>query len=89
MNRVKKIMLIFSIVYWLLVAMGAILTGLAFEKVPIGYYGLRAYHFSSKVDTNYYTNGLYHAGVGYDFVLYPRTKQYLVDQQITVTNKDL
>lgn len=79
MNRVKKIMLIFSIIFWILVVMGCILTGFAFEKVPIGFYGLRAYHFSSDVEPEYYTNGLYHAGVGYNFVLYPRTKQHVID----------
>ncbi len=89
MNRVKKIILIFSIVYWILIAVGVILMAFAFQKVPIGSYGLRAHHFSSSVDTEYYTNGLYNKGVGYDFVLYPRTKQYVIDQQITVTNSDL
>lgn len=89
MKRLHKIILIFSIIYWILIAIGCVLTGLAFSKVPINYYGLRAYYFSSAVDSNYYTNGLYNKGIGYNFVLYPRVKQYVIDQQITVTNQDL
>jgi hypothetical protein len=82
-------MLIFSIIYWLLVTGGLILTGFAFSKVPIGSYGLRVHYFSSAVDNQYYTNGLYNKGVGYSFVLYPQPHQYVLDKQITVINQNL
>ncbi len=82
-------MLAFTVVYSILVAMGVVLTGFSMEKVPIGYYGLKVHYFSSKVDSQYYTNGLYHTGVGYYFVLYPQPRSYLLDRQIAVINKDL
>lgn len=51
MKKVHKNMLIFSILYWLLAAMGLILTGFSMSKVPIGFYGLRVHYFSSQVDS--------------------------------------
>lgn len=89
MKKLHKIILIYSIIFWLLVAIGCILTGFAFEKVPVGFYGLKVHYFSSAVDQTYYTNGLYHKEIGYNFVHFPRTKQYVLDHKITVTNKDL
>ena len=41
------------------------------------------------MDPTYYTNGLYHKGIGYYFVTYPSTKQYLLWQTVAVTNSDL
>jgi len=50
MKRRNKIVLVFTIVYWLLIAIGIALMSLAFSKVPIGSYGLRVNYFSPAVD---------------------------------------
>jgi hypothetical protein len=67
MKRRDKIILIFSIVYWLLIFIGIALMALAFSKVPIGSYGLRVNYFSPNVDELYYTSGLYHKSI-YKFI---------------------
>ena len=89
MKNIHKYMLAFSVVYWLLVAGGIILTAFAIEKVPVGFYALKVHYFSSGIDPQYYTNGLYHNGVGQYFEVFPQPRQYVLDQQITVINKEL
>jgi len=42
MNKINKAILIFTIVYWIVVFVGIALFSVAFKKVPIGYYGLKA-----------------------------------------------
>lgn len=79
MKKLNKIIIGFSVVFWLLIAIGLVLMGLALQTVPVGNYGLRIDYFSPVVDTEYYTNGLYHNGIGHYFVLYPRTKKYVLD----------
>ena len=89
MNKQTKIIIIFSVIFWLLIAIGIIIMSFTFGQVPVGNYGLRIDYFSPAVDNQYYTNGVYNKGIGHYFVLYPRTKQYVMDQKITVINKDL
>lgn len=82
-------MLIFSIVYWLVVISGIALMSVAFQKVPIGSYGLKANHFSPNIDSAYYTPGLYQAGIGFYFILFPSAKQYLLDKRVALINQNL
>lgn len=82
-------MLVFSIVYWLAVVVGIILFSLSFQRVPIGSYALRANSFSPEISPIYYTSGLYDAGVGYYFILFPSTRQCLIDNKVTVINQNL
>jgi len=84
-----KYILVFSIIYWLVVIIGVILFSVSFQKVPIGSFGLRANFFSPDISPVYYTAGLYDAGVGYYFILFPRTKQCLIDNRVAVINKNL
>lgn len=89
MIRRNKYLLVFSIIYWLVVIIGVALFAVSFQKVPIGSFGLRANFFSPDINPLYYTAGLYNAGVGYYFILFPRTKQCLIDNRVTVINKNL
>lgn len=89
MIRRNKWLLGFSIVYWLIIIMGAILNIFALRKVPLETYGLRAYSFSPNVSPVYYTPGLYNIGVGYYFITFPSSKQYVLDNKVIVTNKNL
>lgn len=89
MNKQHKALLIFSIVFWLAIILAIILFALAFSKVPIGYYGLKADYFNPQISTQYYTPGLYNIGVGFYFILFPSSKQYLLDNKVTITNKNL
>lgn len=89
MIRRTKYLLVFSIIYWAIAIIGIALFSVSFQKVPIGYYGLKANYFNPNVDSNYYTPGLYDVGVGYYFILFPSTKQYLVDNKVPIINQNL
>lgn len=89
MIRRNKYLLVFSIIYWLVVVAGVILFSVSFQRVPIGYYALRANSFSPDISPVYYTSGLYDAGVGYYFILFPSTKQCLIDNRVGVINQNL
>lgn len=89
MIRRNKWLLGFSLIYWLLIIMGVILNILSLKKVPLENYGLRAYFFSPNVDPNYYIPGLYNIGVGYYFITFPSSKQYVIDNKVSVINKNL
>lgn len=89
MIRRNKWLLRFSIIYWLLILFGMLLNGLSLKKVPIETYGLRAYFFSPTVDASYYLPGLYNPGIGYYFITFPSSKQYVLDTQVSVINKNL
>ena len=82
-------MLGFSIIFWIVVIMGVILNAVSFQKVPLETYGLRAYYFSPSVDSTYYIPGLYNVGVGYYFITFPSSKQYVIDSRVQVINKNL
>ena len=79
----------FSIIYWLVVLLGVVLNSLALQKVPIEHYGLRAYFFSPTIDQSYYIPGLYDIGVGYYFITFPSSKQYVLDNKVSVINQNL
>lgn len=79
MIRRHKYLLVYSIIFWLSVVVGIVLFSVSFQKVPIGMYGLRANYFSPTIDSTYYTPGLYDTGIGFYFILFPSTKQYIVD----------
>lgn len=89
MIRRTKYLLVFSLIYWLVVIVGVVLFSVSFQKVPIGYYGLKANFFSPDISADYYTPGLYDAGVGFYFILFPSTKQFLLDNKVTVINQNL
>jgi len=89
MNRRNKWLLGFSIIYWVLVCIGITLFAVAFQKVPLENYGLKTYFFSPNVNPLYFIPGLYNIGVGYYFITIPSTKQYLLDNNVTVINKNL
>lgn len=89
MIRRTKYLLVFSIIYWLIVVVGVILFSLSIQSVPIGYYALRANSFSPDISPIYYTSGLYDAGVGYYFILFPSTMQCLIDNRVEVINQNL
>lgn len=89
MIRRTKYLLVFSIVYWLVVIVGVILFSVSFQKVPIGSYGLKANFFNPDVDPNYYVPGLYNTGVGFYFILFPSTKQCLLDNKVAIINQNL
>ena len=89
MIRRHKWLLRFSIIYWLIIILGVVLNALALKKVPIESYGLRTYFFSPNVDPVYYTAGLYNIGVGYYFITFPSSKQYLLDNRVSVINQNL
>jgi hypothetical protein len=89
MIRQTKYILVFSIIYWLIVIIGVILFSVSFQKVPIGSYGLKANYFNPTIDESYYTSGLYDTGIGYYFILFPSTKQYLVDNRVAIINQNL
>lgn len=63
MKRKHKMIIIFSVIYWLIISIGIVFMILAFGKVPLGSYGILVNYFSPEVDLNYYTNGLYHKGI--------------------------
>ncbi|EFX61254.1 hypothetical protein DAPPUDRAFT_340344 [Daphnia pulex] len=89
MIRRTKFLLAFSIVYWLVVIVGVVLFSVSFQHVPIGSYGLKANFFKPDISPLYYTPGLYDAGVGFYFILFPSTKQCLIDNRVTVINRNL
>jgi len=89
MLRRHKWLLGFSIVYWVIVMAGIALFSVSFQKVPIGKYGLKANYFSPNIESIYYTPGLYNAGVGFYFILFPSAKQYMLDNRVAVINKNL
>lgn len=89
MNRRNKCLLGFSIIYWVVVLIGIALFAASFQKVPLEHYGLKAYFFSPNVNPYAYIPGLYDVGVGYYFITIPSTKQYLLDNNVTVINKNL
>ena len=89
MNRRNKWLLGFSIIYWVIVLIGITLFAASFQKVPLENYGLKTYFFSPNVNPVYYIPGLYNVGVGYYFINIPSTKQYLLDNNVTVINKNL
>jgi len=89
MIRRHKWLLRFSIIYWLIIILGVVLNILALQKVPLESYGLRTYFFSPSVDPLYYTSGLYNIGVGYYFITFPSSKQYVLDNRISVVNQNL
>lgn len=89
MLRRTKFILGFSLIYWGIVIVGIILFSVSFQKVPIGYFGLKANYFNPNVVSTYYTPGLYDIGVGFYFILYPSAKQYLIDNKINVINQNL
>lgn len=89
MIRRNKYILVFSILYWLVAITGIVLFSVSFQKVPIGYYGLKANYFNPNVDPQYYSPGLYDAGVGFYFILFPSAKQYIVDNKVSIINKNL
>lgn len=89
MIRRTQYLLVFSIIYWLIVVAGIVLFSLSFQSVPIGYYALRANSFSPDISPLYYRSGLYDAGVGYYFILFPSTKQCLIDNRVGVINQNL
>lgn len=51
MKKLYKIVVAYSIIFWLLIAVGLALMGLALQKVPVGKYGLRVDYFSPAVDS--------------------------------------
>lgn len=89
MIRRNKYILVFSIIYWLVAIVGIVLFSVSFQKVPIGSYGLKANYFSPTIDPTYYSSGLYDIGVGNYFILFPSTKQYLVDNKVSIINQNL
>jgi hypothetical protein len=89
MHKRNKIILGFSIAYWIVVAVGVALFSVAFENVPIGYYALKANYFAPNIENAYYVEGLYNKGIGFYFILFPRTKQIVIDNEVRVINKDL
>jgi hypothetical protein len=89
MIRRTKYLLGFTIIYWLVVIIGVILFSVSFQKVPIGHYALKANYFSPDISQSYYTPGLYDAGVGFYFILFPSTKQYLLDNRVAIINQNL
>ena len=89
MIRRHKYILVFSIIYWFIAFSGIALFSVSFQKVPLGHYGLKTNYFSPQIDPNYYLQGLYNTGVGYYFVLFPSTKQYVTDKTLTIINKNL
>lgn len=89
MIRRNKYILVFSIIYWLIALIGVVLFSVSFQKVPIGYCGLKANYFSPKIESSFYSPGLYDIGVGYYFILFPSTRQYLVDNQVAIINQNL
>lgn len=50
MIRRTKYLLVFSIVYWLIVIVGVVLFSVSFQKVPVGYYALKANFFNPDID---------------------------------------
>lgn len=89
MNLRKKWYLWFSIVYWVLIAIGLLLFALALEKVPINYYGLKRNYFNSQIDPEHYPSGFYHKDIGFYFLHFPSSKRYLEDLFVNATNKDM
>lgn len=89
MIRRTKYLLVFSIIYWVIVIVGIILFSVSFQKVPIGSYGLKANYFNPDINPLYYTAGLYNTGIGFYFILFPSTKQYLLDNKVTIINQNL
>ena len=85
----KIAFLIFSIVFWLLILAGLLLFGLAFERVNINSFALKRNYYNSKIDSQQYSSGLYHKGLGFYFMQFPSSKHYLTDQTVNVTNADL
>jgi hypothetical protein len=49
MHKRNKVILGFSIVYWISVAIGIALFSVAFDTVPVGYYALKANYFSPNI----------------------------------------
>jgi len=88
MQNRHKAYIIFSLIYWLVVIAGVILFLFAFQKVPINNYALRLSIFTSHIDLTYYLPGLYHTGIGYYFLPFPKSKVYLRDQRVEAINKD-
>ena len=86
MNQRGKAILIFTIIYFLLTIIALVLFGLAFDAVPINWYGLRRNYFSSFIEEDYYCSGLYHKDVSYYFIPFPSSNQYLTDLRVNVTN---
>ena len=89
MDKKPKAILIFTIVYLILTILALLLFGLAFDTVPINWYGLRRNYFSSFIEEEYYCSGLYHKEVGYYFIEFPSSNQYLTDLQLNVTNDNM
>jgi DMSO reductase anchor subunit len=89
MHKNKKAYLIFSIVFWLLIATGVILFAVSLGRVHINKFGLLRNYYSSWISDDIYISGLYHIGVGNYFVEFPSSKIYLPSLKINVTNMDL
>ncbi len=84
-----KYYLVFSIIYWLVTLSGVALFSVSFQKVPVGHYGLKTNYFSPEINPVYYVPGLYNTGVGFYFILFPSSKQYVVDNKVSVINLNL
>lgn len=89
MHPRRKAYLIFSIVYWLLVAAALALFGSAFDKVHVNHFALRRNYYNSQIDEEHYISGLYHKELGFYFLEFPASKTYLTDLKLNVTNADM
>lgn len=71
MTKRCKAIWIYSVLFWVLAAIGLVMFGFAFARVDINTVALREQYWTGAIDTVVYTSGVYHRGLTYQFIRFP------------------